>query len=205
MTRMLRLSAAVALLVATLAAHRLAFPGSAFACVCAVDPGAPIFTGQEDAVFIGTAKELRPNGDLRFIVERWFKGGTPITWEISVFSGVELDGFGGGMTSSCSVMIDPGDRMILAARRSDQGVYVPGSCSPHATMATEDGARLLNAAVMRFGQGTSPGQAADPRDTLPDDPTLAGLAAGAIGILVLVVVIAVIGSARRRREDEPTT
>lgn len=198
MSHLLRLLMAVALLVGALWGHRLAFPGDALACVCAVEPGAPVFSGQEDGVFIGTARELRPDGNLRFAVERWFVGGTPFTWEILVFSGSQPVP-GGEMTSSCSVMIDIGDRMIIAARLSD-GVYQPGACAPHAAVASEEGTRLLHAAVARFGQGTSPGQPPDPRDTMPDDPSPAGFVIGMVGILVLVIVIAVVGAARRRDE-----
>jgi hypothetical protein len=199
MIRLVRLMAAVGVLTTTPTAHALSFPSGAVACLCAVDPGDPIFTGQEDAVFIGTAQELRGDGNLRFIVERWFVGGDPVTWEIPVYSGsTPMDG--GFATSSCSVEIQPGNRMLLATRVAD-GVYLPGACAPHVLMNADNAGMLLNAAVARFGQGIAPGQEPDPRDTLPDDPTLAGLAAGAVGILVLVVVIAVVASARQRREE----
>ena len=202
MTRLLRMLATVAVLVAAVSVHRLAFPGGTFACSCvAPDPGAPAFTGVEQAVFIGTAREPLADGTYRFAVERWFAGAaTPP--EIKVSSEREPMPDGAMAINTCGLHFEVGDRLIMATAFRD-GVYHPDLCSPHATMNSDDGARLLNAAVSTFGQGLSPGQVPDPRDTMPDDPGPAGFAIAVVGILIMVILIAVIASARQRREDQP--
>ena len=201
MSRLLRIVAAITFLVGVLSAQRLAFPGGAFACSCAAPgPAAPAFSGEEQAVFIGTAGQPQPDGTYRFSVERWFKGGNAA--EVNVASEREPMPDGAVAINTCGLHFEVGDRLIMAAAQVN-GVYHPGLCSPHAAMNTEEGARLLNAAVAAFGQGGPPGQVPDPRDTMPDDPDLAGLALGIVGILVLLVVVSVVVAARRRREGEP--
>ena len=150
-------------------------------------------------MFIGTAREPLADGTYHFVVERWFKGGTATTWEIKVASEREPMPDGGTAINTCGLHFEVGDRLIMAAGMAD-GVYTPGLCTPHAVMQSDEGTRLLNAAVSAFGQGTTPGQT--PEAELPDDPGPAGLALGMLGIIVLVVVIAVAGSVRRRRDEE---
>jgi hypothetical protein len=198
-----RLLLVTTILAGGLAAWTLALPTRALACSCAPpDLASPAFTGEEQAVFIGTAREPLADGSYRFVVERWFKGGSATTWEIKVASEREPMGDGGMAINTCGLHFEVGDRLIMAAGLAD-GTYRPGLCSPHAVMNSEEGARLLNAAVTAFGQGATPGQEPDPRDRLPDDPDLAGFAVATVGLLVLVVVVAVVASVRRRREEEP--
>ena len=201
--RLVRLVTVVALLVSALSAHRLLLPDGAFACSCvAPDPGAPVFTGEEQAVFIGTARDPQADGTYTFAVERWFAGGTPTSREIRVASDRQPMPGGGMAVSTCGLQFEIGDRLIMSAGFAD-GIYNPGLCSPHAVVNSDEGAQLVKAAQATFGQGTSPGQVPDPRDTMPDDPGPGGFAIGMVGILILVVVIAVVVSMRRRREDDP--
>jgi hypothetical protein len=195
----LRVGLAALLVFGALAAIQLSLPGSTMACSCvAPDPNAPVFSGEEQAVFVGTAGQPQADGTYRFAVERWFVGGNAA--QVNVTS-ERIPGPDGAMgIDTCGLHFEVGDRLIMSAS-VDAGVYQPALCSPHAVVDSEEGQRLLNAAVAAFGQGAAPGP---PVDTpLPDGPDLAGLALGAVGILVLVVLITVVASARRRREDEP--
>jgi hypothetical protein len=194
-SRVARIALAVTFLVSAFALRQLALPGGALACSCA---GEPAITGQEQAVFIGTAGQPQADGTYRFAVERWFVGGNAAA--IDVMSEKQVFPDGATAINTCGLHFEAGDRMLLAATFAD-GVYHPGTCSPHAAVASEKGQQLLSAAVSKFGQGSSPGA---PVDTpMPDDPDLTGFAIGMVGILVLVIVIGVIAAARRRREDEP--
>jgi hypothetical protein len=201
MTSRARVGAALLLALGSIWMARFAAPTLVVACSCAApDPAAPVFSGEEQAVFIGTAGQPQPDGTYRFAVERWFVGGNAS--EVNVSSEREPMPDGAVAINTCGLHFEVGDRLIMAAGFAD-GVYHPGLCSPHAVMQSEEGARLLNAAVATFGQVGPPGQAPDPRDTMPDDPDLAGFALGIVGIVVLVVVVAVVVAARRRREEEP--
>ena len=198
MTRLGRIILAVVLLVGVIATSRLALPGAAVACSCAAPgPGAPAFSGEEEAVFIGTAGRPQPDGTFRFAVERWFKGGN--AREVDVASEKQVFADGSTAINTCGLHFEVGDRMILAASVAG-AAYVPGTCSPHAAVASDEGQRLLNAAVAAFGQGSPPGAPQEP--PMPDDPDLAGFAIGLVGIAVLVILISAAAAARRRREDE---
>ena len=201
MTRALRLAAAIVFLVATLSAHRLALPTSVFACSCAApNPGAPAFTGEEQAVFIGTAGQPRPDGTYRFAVERWFVGGDAM--EVNVSSEREPMPDGGVVINTCGLHFEVGDRLIMAAGFAD-GTYMPGLCSPHAVVASDEGGRLIAAAEAQFGGGFVPN--GQPRPSAGDAAfgiDIAGVALGAIGIIVLLALLVVVyaishrGSAR---------
>lgn len=200
MTRIGRVLTAGVLLLGAMFAHRLALPGGTFACSCAAPPlGAPAFTGDEQAVFIGTAGRPQPDGTFRFAVERWFKGGD--AREVDVASEKQVFADGSTAIDTCGLHFEVGDRVILAASILD-GVYVPGTCSPHAAVATDDGQRLLNAAVASFGQGLSPGEQRDPEvveDSGLDLPTFAIFAVAAVALLVVLPII--VTERRRRNED----
>lgn len=199
--RSMRVVLAAAVLAGAFAAGQLAIPDSAFACSCvAPQPGAPAFDGSEAAVFIGTAGQPQPDGTFRFTVERWFKGGD--AREVDVASEKLVLADGTTMIDTCGLHFEVGDRLVLTASISD-GTYTPGNCSPHAAVASEEGQRLLNAAVATFGPGRIPGQPEDPQPgEMPDDPSLTGLAIGMVGILVLVILISAVAAAYRRREGE---
>jgi hypothetical protein len=198
-----RLFVAATLLAAALAAWQLALPTSAFACSCAAgDPNAPVFTGEEHAVFIGTAGRPLPNGAYEFAVERWYRGGQAA--QVQVASEREPMGDGGMAINSCGLHFEVGDRFILTAGTPIEGVYAPGLCLPHAVVATAEGARLIAAAEAAFGPGAPPGEV--PPDDAPPAVgdaafsfDLATAALVAVGVIVLLAVI-VVGYATTHRD-----
>jgi hypothetical protein len=195
-----RIALAVSLLSSALATHHLAFPGGTLACSCvAPDPGAPVFTGEELAVFVGTAGMPQPDGTHAFVVERWFKGGPAPVVRVASERVVFADG--STAIDTCGLHFEVGDRLLLTASVDQQGRYGPGLCMPHAVVESPEGQRLLAAAEATFGEGNVPGAPSAP-DDMPDDPDLTGFAIGMVGILVLIVVIAMLAAARRRREEE---
>ena len=157
MSRLARMVLAVGLLVATLAARQLALPTSVFACSCAAtDPGAPAFTGEEQAVFIGTAGQPQPDGTYRFAVERWFVGGNAAEVNVSSERG-DADGAMAINTCGCSRSCD---RLIMATRFAAalpaRPVLAP------AVIAFEE-APARRGATARTGRERSKGQRPAPR------------------------------------------
>jgi hypothetical protein len=197
-----RLFLVATLLAGAMAAWQLAVPMSAFACSCAVeDPNAPVFTGEEHAVFIGTAGRPLPNGAYEFAVERWYKGGNAA--QVQVASEREPLGDGGMAINTCGLHFEVGDRFILSSGAPVGGVYGPGLCSPHAVVASDEGARLIAAAESVFGPGAPPGEA--PPGNAPSGQTeaafgfdLATVALVALAVIVLLALI-VVGYATTRR------
>ena len=187
------------LLVSALAVGELALPDSVAACSCLPqEPGAPLFSGAEEIVFVGRAGQLDARGRYDFTVERWFRGGDAAA--VKVQSATEFFADGTSAENTCGLHFEPGAHVILTGSLSE-GVVQPSLCSPHAPVESEEGQRLLVAAAETFGEGAAPSQA--PSDEAPGDLPLGGFALGLVGLLVLVIVIAVVASAWRRREQGP--
>ena len=205
MTRRLRLVLAAILTFAALSAAQLSLPGATRACSCvAPDPNAAVFTGQEQAVFIGTAGMPLQDGTYEFTMERWFVGGN--VERAKVMSERQVFADGSTAINTCGLHFEVGDRLIMSASM-DGTTLVPGLCSPHAVMNSEEGQRLLNAAVAAFGQGAPPGQPADPgRPEVGEDPVL-NLPAFALVVLavILIVGLVVVVNARRERDERPAS
>lgn len=204
MTRIARILAAVVFLVAGVSAYRLVLPDGAFACSCAApEPDAPVFSGEEQAVFVGTARQPQPDGTYRFAVERWFAGGDAM--EVSVSSEREPMPDGGVRINTCGLHFEVGDRLIMTTGFAD-GVYHPSLCSPHAVVASDEGGRLVAAAAAEFGPGFEPN--GQPRPAVGDAAfavDIAAVALGAIGIIVLLaVLVTVYAVSHRGAETEET-
>ena len=188
MTRLPRVAMAITFLVMSLSAHRVVFPGGAFACSCAApDPGAPAFSGEEQAVFIGTAGQPQPDGTYLFAVQRWYVGGGAM--QVKVTSEREPMPDGAVVINTCGLHFEVGDQLIMAAGFAN-GVYMPGLCSPHAVVASDEGGRLIAAAEAQFGGGFVPdGQ---PRPSVGDAAfgiDIAAVALGGVGIIVLLALL----------------
>ena len=201
LARIARIVLMALLLVSALAARQLALPTGAFACSCAgPEPGAPAFTGEEQAVFIGSAGQPQPDGTYRFSVQRWFVGGNAL--EVTVASEREPMPDGAVSINTCGLHFEMGDQLIMAAGLSN-GVYQPGLCLPHAVLNSEEGDRLLAAAEATFGAGAPPGQV-PPGEAPPGTSSaaftfdLATVALVAVGLVVLLALI-VVGYAMTRR------
>jgi hypothetical protein len=200
--RLARLFVAVALLVAALTAHSLALPGGTFACSCA---GEPTLTGDEDAVFIGTAGGPQPDGTHAFTIERWFKGGGAATVRVASERIVFADG--STTVDTCGLHFEVGDRLILAASIGE-GVLRPGTCAPHATIASPEGRDLVADATRIFGEGKSPGGEVDPEGGVEPaaGADLATVAFIAVGLAVLIAVgVTIIAVLRRGEPPEAAT
>ncbi len=196
MSRLLRIAFAIAFLVASLSAHRLAFPGGTFACSCvAPEPGAPVFSGEEQAVFIGTAGQPQPDGTYVFAVQRWFVGGDAM--EVKVTSEREPMPDGAMVINTCGLHFEVGDQLIMATGFAD-GVYRPDLCSPHAVMNSDEGARLLEAARAKFGDGAPPGARPSGVTDGASGFDLATAALIGVGLIVLIALF-VVGYAATRR------
>ena len=201
--RLSRLAIVVGLLVGALAASQLALPTSTFACSCmAPDPAAPIFTGEEAAVFVGTAGQPLPNGAYEFAVERWFVGGNaPV---VQVASERQPMPDGGMAINTCGLHFEVGDRLIMAAGLAD-GIYQPALCSPHAVVASDEGARLIEAATTTFGAGAPPGEQPPGETTGVGDAAfaidIAGIALAGIGLIVLLAVLVTVYAVTHRGSD----
>jgi hypothetical protein len=185
----LRVIVAAGLALGAIWLAQLAAPQLVGACSCMpAEPDAPIFNGQEAAVFVGTAGGEDARGRVAFAIERWYRGGSePI---VLVQSAREVLADGTSMINTCGLTFEPGVRMIMVAGWSD-GVLVPGSCSPHARVDTAEGQRLVLAAVDAFGEGTPPGEPAP--DIAPDDPQSFDLSTVALLLVGAAVVVSVAG------------
>jgi hypothetical protein len=194
--RAVRLLAVTGVLNAALVAGALAVPRVAVACSCLQpQPGAPIFDGQEGAVLAGRVGPEAAGGRFNFAVERWFKGGTEAT--VLLQSGTTTFADGQTVTNTCGLTLVPGSHLVLAAAIGD-GFLEPGSCSPHATVESAQGQRMIAAAEQAFGPGVLPGQ---PPPTGPAaSPAIdLGLVAivAVLGVFVLVVAVMVVAFGRR--------
>jgi hypothetical protein len=200
--RQLRVALAILLALGSVWAAQLSAPALVRACTCAApDPAAPVFTGQEQAVFIGTAGMPRDDGTYEFTIERWFVGGNVARANVMSERVVFQDG--STTINTCGLHFEVGDRLIMSATM-DGTTLVPGLCSPHAVVNSEEGQRLLNAAVATFGQGSSPGQPGEPGQPEPGVDPVLDLPTFALLVLavVLVVGLIVVVNARRERQDE---
>lgn len=174
---------------------QLVAPQLVGACSCIpTEPGAPIFSGEEGAVFVGTAGAEDARGRVAFAVERWYRGGSePV---VLVQSAREVFADGTSVINTCGLTFEPGVRMIMVAGWSE-GVLIPGSCAPHASVDSAEGQRLVVAAVDAFGEGTTPGE--PPPEVVPPDAdsidvaTIAFVLVGAVlalGLVALIVAVA---------------
>lgn len=203
MNRLLRVAVATVLLVGALSARHLSVPALTFACSCiAPQPGAPAFTGEEDAVLMGTVGAADGRGAYAFAVERWFHGGTAATVRLQSQEVTFADGQ--TMIDTCGLRFEAGQRLILAAGRTDATTLTPNSCAPHALVASAEGQQLLADAVRAFGEGTAPGI---PPDTDPDADAGPDLGLVAIALVTFVVGLtlaaAALAFARRREQASP--
>jgi hypothetical protein len=202
--------AALLLFVVGLSLAGLAMPRAAVACSCAMismadsaaEPDAVVFTGIVDP---------RDGRGYPVTVTRWFKGGGIIEPRVWLHPG----GFslvGGG--ADCSVPPLPvGAEYIFIAYRAED-MYSVGLCSPHASLATQEGQAMLAEANQTFG-GVQP-SATDP-PSAPSPPTapssapspsaapaapasmIEAVAPFALAIFGIGVVIGVVGVLRRTR------
>lgn len=203
MNRLLRVASATVLLVGAMSAGHLSLPGRAVACTCvAPEPGAPVFSGEEDAVLMGTVGQTDGRGIYAFAVERWFHGGSAAS--VRLQSAMETFPDGQTAINSCGLTFETGQQLIMAAARTDATTLRPGSCAPYALVASPQGQQLLADAVRAFGEGTAPGV---PPETPPgaDAPPDLGLVAIALVTFVvgLTAVAAGLAFTRRREPESP--
>lgn len=202
MNRLLRVASATVLLVGVMSAGNLSLPGTTVACSCIEpEPGAPVFTGEEDAVLMGTVGQTDGRGIYGFAVERWFHGGNEAG--VRLQSAKETFPDGQSVINTCGLTFETGERLILAAGRTDATTLTPNSCSPHALVASEEGQRLVAEAVRAFGEGTAPGT---PPDIQPgtDAPPDLGLVAIALVTFVVGLTVVAAGLAFSRRREPAT-
>lgn len=202
MNRLLRVISATVLLVGALSASQLSLPDLTVACSCMEpQPGAPVFTGEEGAVVVGTVGPGDGRGTYAFAVERWFHGGTAAS--IRLQSQMETLADGQTMIDTCGLAFEVGERLILAAGWMDAITLRPGSCAPHALMASPEGEVLVAAAIRAFGEGTAPGTSGT--DPVPKPGPDLGLVAIALVTFVvgLTAVAALLAFARRREPNPP--
>lgn len=187
-----RLVLAALTLNAALLAGALTAPLVAVGCSCvAPQPGAPIFSGDEGAVLVGTVGADDGRGVFAFHVERWFRGGTDAVVRMESAN-----------QSMCGVDLKPGQHLILTAFLAD-GRLSPSICSPHAGVESGEGQAMLTAALGTFGPGIVPGE---PPPGVADDALGIDLALVAIvtvvGLLALVVVGVVVSAIGRREQPD---
>jgi len=206
MTRRLpRLVLAALTLNAALLAGALAAPSFVLGCSCAApEPGAPIFSGDEEVVLVGRVGADDGRGVFAFAVERWFRGGSDAV--VGLLSGTITFADGTSLTDTCGIQIKPGEHLILSAW-VNEGKLAGSACSPHANVDSRDGQAMLAAAVDTFGAGVVPGE---PPPEVADETPAVDLALVAIvavvGLLAMVVagvVLSVIGRRERPGQPEP--
>jgi hypothetical protein len=203
MNRLLRVALATALFVGALSLTQLSLPDLTVACSCAApQPGAPVFTGEEGAVLIGTVGPGDGRGTYAFVVERWFHGGDAAS--VRLQSATETLPDGSTAVNSCGLTFEVGERLILAAGWMDARTLRPSACSPHAVVGSPDGQPLVAEAVRAFGEGVAPGP---PPGTDPGAGGRPDLGLVAIALVTFVVGLtaaaAVLGFARRREKAAP--
>jgi hypothetical protein len=200
MKRLLRVAVATTLLVGAMSATHLSVPGRAVACSCiGPQPGAPVFTGDEDAVLIGTVGPGDGRGAYAFAVERWFKGGNAAS--VRVQSSMETLPDGSTAENTCGLRFEVGERLIMAAGWMNATTLLPNACAPHAAVATPEGQRLVAGASQAFGEGTVPDPPPDLRPGANAGPDL-GLVAIALVTFVVGLTAAAVALSFSRRRDE---
>ena len=205
MNRLLRVAMATTLLVGALGATQLSLPGLTFACSCiAPQPGAPVFSGEEDAVLMGTVGPGDGRGTYAFAVERWFHGGTAASVRLQSQEITFADGQ--TMIDTCGLRFEVGQRLILAAGGAEATILTPNVCAPHALVATPEGQQLVADAVRAFGEGVAPRGQPEVQPRADPGPDLGLVAIALVTFVVgLTAAAAVLAFARRREQasDEP--
>lgn len=187
MSRLARLGLATVVLVGALAAGRLSLPAATFGCSCmAREPGAPLFSGREQAVLVGTVGAGDGSGIFPFAVERWFRGGNAAT--IPLASGTLRLPDGSFVSNSCGVDLQPGWHVIIVATLSE-GVWSPGACQPFAAVDTAEGQRAIQAAIVTFGTGAPPNQTPGDPPESTDGPAIDLALLAILGVLAVVVAV----------------
>jgi hypothetical protein len=187
----------VAIVLATGAfATRILLPTGTVACSCVVqNPNQP-FDGSEDAVLVGTVGAQDHGGKFTFRVERWFKGGLdPV---VLLQSATQPMGDGTFLTNTCGLELMPGQRLVLAAARTDAEGLFPGLCQPSAAAASPEGQALVAAAVRVFGEGVAPGAPPDPKPERGFQLDLSVVAMAALGLILLAGLLTVVVATMRR-------
>lgn len=201
MNGLVRVAMATLFLVGALSATQLSLPGRTVACSCIPNDGPGPFTGDEDAVLVGTVGAPDGRGMFAFAVERWFRGGDEAV--VAVQSSMETLADGSTVINTCGLSLEAGQRLVLAATRSGTTLS-PNSCSPHAVVATPEGQQLIAAAVRTFGEGIAPSA---PPDTGPG--AQAGPDLGLVAIALVTFVVGLTGAAAilafARRREPPST
>lgn len=194
--RSLRITFALVLSLGSIWLAALAAPTSVIACSCAPrEPGAPIFSGEETAVLVGTVGQQQGPGRFEFKVERWFKGGEAAVMTVSDGTFVFDDGTTG--VNTCGVSLQPGQHVIMSSGL-DQGVLQPNNCTPFAAVESQEGQQLVAAAVATFGQGAPPGGVPDPSEQPEPGLDLALIALAAVGLIVALSLGAIVLAVARR-------
>ena len=185
-SKLVRTALLALLMTAAVSAARLAAPGGAFACSCAMPKALVEYRAEPNVVILaGTIAAV--NGEAgTFAVERVFKGPVP---------GPNLQ-IRGGDSAMCGVPLKLAARIVMVAYM-EAGVVHPSSCSPFATLPSAEGDALLAEAEAAFGGAAPPGVAAPPGGaTEPADPPSAAPLAGsdvALPIVLLAVLVVVGG------------
>ena len=204
MTRFLRLGLTAMTLAGVLTVGRIALPGQAFACSCAAPPlGAPIFTGAEEAVLVGTVGPADPNLVHAFAVERWFRGGDAAV--VGMLGAEQRFPDGTTAYNTCGLDLEAGQRLVLSAGRVE-GNLMPGLCSPSAQVGSPEGQAMLAAAIRTFGEGTVPGTSGPAPPSAPEGPTIDLALIAMLGVLAAVVIVVfavVLSFGRRDRAERP--
>jgi len=178
-SKLVRTALLALLMTAAVSAARLASPGGAFACSCAMPKTLVEYRAEPNVVILaGTIAAV--NGEAgTFAVERVFKGPVP---------GPNLQ-IRGGDSAMCGVPLKLAARIVMVAYM-EAGVVHPSSCSPFATLPSAEGDALLAEAEAAFGGAAPPGGATEPADP----PSAAPLAGSDVALpIVLLAVLVVVG------------
>jgi len=154
--------------------------GSVVACSCVMDAD-PIVTAARDplqAVFTGVVHAPEAQGT-PVVLTRWFRGPAvpqPVVW-------LDNAGFDDPFGGSCGTARPPANtEWIFAAYRTEAGTLGVNLCSPHASLATDEGQRMLQSVTNVLGPPAVP--VAEP-DTAAGDP-VGGIVAIAVGLVALL-------------------
>lgn len=187
---LLRPIVAAAFLFSILMTASLAVPRISMACSC-MQPQ-PIATYAEDpatVVMQGTVRNIGPDQQGTFQVERWYQGEVPSGPIVPVR---------GGNGADCGLFMTAGQQLLVVAYRGEDGILQPSICAPSGDLSTPEGRALVAEAVAAFGPGIAPGEPGPPSSETPGGIDLATvLIVGFVGLVGLVLVLGAVVLLRR--------
>ncbi len=186
------------LAISLVATVRLAVPGIAVACSCAMldDPMRAAATDPATSVFTGVAGPQQAAG-VAVRLTRWFHGEVPPSG-VAVLDPAGFQDPFGGMCGTAAP--GAGSEWIFATNRNSIGRYDVNLCTTHAPLDSEAGRELLADAQAVFGPPSVP-SASDP-PTGDTGPAVDGLPAivpvGLAALFAIGAIGATLAIARRR-------